>query len=329
MKVGVLGATGFLGGELVRLLAGHPNVDVVVRGSRANAGKRLSAVRPNLVGAADGLLEDLDAAALAERCELVFLALPHGTSAAAGRGLRQLGVPVIDLGSDFRLTEPADHVTYYGREPGAPELLDEAVYSLPELTGGPGEAGLIANPGCFATALALTLAPVADASRVLISGITGSSGSGIAPSAGVHHSLRGTDFKAYKPLRHQHLGEVRQLLAARGAVPSIAFVPHSAPVARGIHLTAFVEGVEGVIDRYREAYANSALVSVRAGALRMGSVVGTCRAEIGVVEDTDGVVVFCAIDNLLKGGSGQALQNLNLRQGWPETLGLPVIGAWP
>jgi N-acetyl-gamma-glutamyl-phosphate/LysW-gamma-L-alpha-aminoadipyl-6-phosphate reductase len=328
VRVGVLGATGFLGGELVRLLAEHPEVEITAMGSRSNAGKRLSQVRPNLVGAADGPLEDLDAAALADRCDLVFLALPHGTSALAGSALRAHGVPVIDLGSDFRLKAPADHVRYYGRTPGAPELLDEAVYSLPELTGAP-VGDLIANPGCFATALALTLAPVADADRVLVSGITGSSGSGIAPSAGVHHSLRRTDFKAYKPLRHQHLGEVRQLLASRGAVPSIAFVPHSAPVARGIHVTAFVEGVSGVIDRYRQAYANSALVSVTDGPLRMGAVVGTCRAEIGVVEGDDGVVVFCAIDNLLKGGSGQAVQNLNLRQGWPETLGLPLIGGWP
>lgn len=334
LPVGVVGASGFLGGELVRLLAAHPKVRLEALVAGRSAGQRLSAVRPGLRGPADGMLESFDAADLARRCALVFLALPHGTSAAAGRALRGEGVAVIDLGSDFRLRDPADHQRYYQRDPGAPELLDEAVYSLPELTGAPVDAGLIANPGCFATALSLTLAPLAPriGGPVQVFGVTGSTGSGISPSAGVHHSLRVNSFKAYKTLRHQHMGEVRQLLARRGSVPDVRFVPHSLPAPRGIHLTTVVsrDAVDGdVLEAYREAYAGAALVDVGEGEVRMGGVVGSCHAVISVAGDADTVVVFTAIDNLLKGGSGQAVQNLNLRQGWEETLGLPITGSWP
>jgi N-acetyl-gamma-glutamyl-phosphate reductase len=270
----------------------------------------------------------------------VFLALPHGESAVAGRALRTRGVRVIDLGSDFRLKDPAEHARWYGREPAAPELLDEAWYGLPELTGPPpAGTGLIANPGCFATALLLTLAPLAphlapDAD-VAVFGVTGSSGSGVAPSAGVHHSLRTTSFTAYKTLKHQHVGEVRQLLASRstaGAVPTFRFVPHSLPTARGIHLTTVLpSGSLGAdaLEVLRAAYADAALVDVVEGEIPMGAVQHSNRTLIGVVRAGADVVVFTALDNLLKGGSGQAVQNLNLWEGWDETLGLPVVGAWP
>jgi N-acetyl-gamma-glutamyl-phosphate reductase len=334
MPVGVVGASGFLGGEVVRLLATHPRAEVVARVANRSAGKRLSEVRPGLRGPADGLLEAFDADALAERCELVFLALPHGTSAQVGRELRARDVAVIDLGSDFRLVDPADHRRYYGREPGAPELLDGAVYSLPELTGAPVGADLIANPGCFATALSLLLAPLAPlvSGPVSLFGVTGSSGSGVSPSTGVHHSLRVSSFKAYKTLRHQHMGEVRQLLARRGGVPELRFVPHSLPAVRGIHLTAMVSRADLSGDpaaAYAAAYGDAALVDLTEGEIHLGGVVGSCHAVISLSGDDDTLVVFAAIDNLLKGGSGQAVQNLNLRQGWPETLGLPVVGSWP
>lgn len=338
IAVGVVGANGFLGGEVVRLLAQHPHVDVVARVGGKSAGAELSAVRPSLRGPADGPLEALDVDRLAERCQVVFLALPHGASAAAARPLRERGVAVIDLGSDFRLRDPADHVRWYGREAGAPELLGDAVYSLPELTGAvPAGAGLIANPGCFATALLLLLAPLAPLLRapVDVFGVTGSSGSGVAPAPGVHHSTRSTSFVAYKPLRHQHLGEVTQLLAARGPVPEIRFVPHSLPVPRGIHLTAILppDGVDGGGRRAREAladaYAGAAFVDVVDGEVPMGAVIHSNRAILGVSEQPAGVVLYAALDNLLKGGSGQAVQNLNIRQGWPETTGLPLLGSWP
>lgn len=336
VRVGVIGASGFLGGELVRLLAVHPKVDLVARVSGSTAGRRLSEVRPSLRGPADGVLEALDADALATRCDWVFLALPHGTSGEVATALHARGVGVIDLGSDLRLRDPADHERYYKRAPAAPELLDAAFYSLPELTGPiPDGCRLIANPGCFATALALCLAPVAghvEGGAITVFGVTGSSGSGVAPSAGVHHSTRVSSFIAYKPLVHQHLGELRQLLATRGAVPTIRFIPHSLPAARGIHLTVSIPRAALRADpltQLTDAYAEAPLVDVVRGPVPMGAVQQSCRALIGVGGDDDTVLLFCAIDNLLKGGSGQAVQNLNLAEGWDATLGLPTLGAWP
>jgi len=335
MRVGIVGATGFLGGEVVRLVAQHPHVQITALMGKSSAGKQMSEVRPGLVGPADGLIEAYDPDVLAERCDLVFLALHHGFSGVVGDQLLARGLRVIDLGSDFRLLEPADHVRYYGREPAAPNRLPEAVYSLPEITGAPDpSAKLIANPGCFATAMALTLAPIAPklSGPVHIFGVTGSSGSGIAPKLGTHHSLRPTNFVAYKPLTHQHLGEVRQLLAGLGDVPDITFVPHSAPMVRGIALTTTFRKADlsgNALELYQAAYGDKALVSIHEGPVPLGGVIGTVRTRIGVSGDSDTVVVHTAIDNLLKGGSGQAVQNMNLWMGWPETTGLPILGSWP
>lgn len=337
LRVGVVGASGFLGGEVVRLLAQHPEVTLTTLCAGTNAGKRLSEVRPSLRGPADGLLESVDPDRLAERCELVVLGLPHGESARVGKAMLERGTRVIDLGSDFRLVRPADHQTYYGRDPGAPEWLERAVYSLPELTGPPPRhAELIANPGCYATAMSLALGPLTEVlapdATVQVFGVTGSSGSGIKPSTRVHHALRSSDFRAYKTLNHQHVGEVRQLLAGRGHVPRIQFVPHSLPVVRGIHVTALVDRAHltgDAAERFHAAYDHTALIDVVDGEVHMGAVLGSVRGIVGLSGDADTLVVFAAIDNLLKGGSGQAVQNLNLSQGWPETLGLPVLGSWP
>lgn len=337
IPVGVVGANGFLGGELVRLLASHPHARVSAMCAGSSAGKRLSEVRPSLRGPADGLLEAFDADALASRCEVVFLALPHGESGIAGAALRARGVKVIDLGSDFRLRSADDHKRWYGREPTAPHLLEEAWYGLPELVGAPpASCGLIANPGCFATALALVVAPLARhlsaGAGIDLFGVTGSTGSGIQPAAGVHHSLRVSSFTAYKTLKHQHEGELRQLLADRGAVPSLRFIPHSLPASRGIHVTAVLDRASlahDPLDIYTDAFRDAALVDAQRGEIPMGAVQGSVRTLIGVSGDADTVVVFAAIDNLLKGGSGQAIQNLNLWMGWEETAGLPLLGSWP
>jgi len=336
-RIGVVGATGVLGGELVRLLAQHPAVQLTTVCASTSAGKLLHEVRPSLRGAGRHTVQAFAAEALARDCDLVFLALPHGTSAAAAAALLERDVAVIDLGSDFRLRRAAEVRHYYGHDPEHPELLEEAVYSLPELTGPiPAGTRLIANPGCFATALSLALAPLADrlgeGASVQAFGVTGSSGSGLSPSATVHHSFRRTSFTAYKALRHQHLGEVRQLLASRGDVPEIAFIPHSSTTVRGIHITATCrkQDLDGsVLQLLQDAYEDSSFVDVVAGEVPMGAVIGSNRALLGAVEDEDTAVVFCAIDNLLKGGSGQAIQNMNLLLGLDEELGLPSVGIWP
>lgn len=337
-RVAIVGASGYLGGELVRLLADHPVLRPALLAARSNAGEQLGAIRPNLAGLGSWELEPASAEAIAERCGLAFLALPHGASAALAIELLERGVPVIDLGSDFRLNHAADYPRYYRREHPAPSYLERAVYCLPELTGAPPEdAPIIACPGCFATALAMTLAPLVPAlgaeARVAVSGMTGSSGSGASPSAGVHHSLRHSNLVGYKPLAHQHLGEVRQLLIElHGRFPAIDFVPHSAPLVRGILLTAHLredELEEDPLELYHDAYGDQPLVDVVEGPVPLGAVVGSLRVRIGVASADGAVVVWTAIDNLLKGGAGQAVQIANLRAGLPLETGLPRLGIWP
>lgn len=331
-NVGVVGANGFLGGELVRLLAQHPHARLAAVVGGSTAGRALADVRPGLRGAGALQLDALDVDALAASCDVVFLAMPHGESGPVARALLALGVRVIDLGSDLRLRDADAERRWYGREPSANDVAQRAWYGLPELTGPPpADWQAIANPGCFATALALALAPVADlAPRATVFGVTGSSGSGVSPSAGVHHSLRVSSFTAYKTLKHQHMAELTQLLAARGPVPEIRFLPHSLPAVRGIHLTITLDADPvHVLERLRAAYAEAAMVDVLPGEVPMGAVVGSNRALLGVGGDGGGAVIFAAIDNLLKGGSGQAVQNLNLGMGWPETAGVPFVGMWP
>lgn len=322
-----------MGAELVRLLATHPRAEIAMLAGGESAGKTMRQVRPGFD--LDLLIEEPVADVLSARCDVVFLALPHGKSADLAYELLERGTPVFDLGSDFRLRTLQQAERWYGKAAPYDGLLNEAVYALPELTGGPPpNARLVACPGCFATALNLTLAPLAELltedDQVSCFGITGSSGSGIQPAPGVHHSTRMTGFTAYKPLSHQHVGEVDQLLAGRGAKFSYSFVPHSAPVARGIHVSTVVpRGADMTYKTYQSYYAGKPLIHVQDGPVNMGAVVGTCRVLIGVSGDERDSAVFIAIDNLLKGGSGQAVQNLNLWRGWPELDGLPLHALWP
>lgn len=331
IRVAVVGATGFLGSELVRLLYGHPHAELTYLAGASSAGKDLGDVRPGFLGM--GLnVRSVDVGEIAKSADVVFLALPHGESADIAAALIDGGRTVIDLGSDFRLRSAADVERFYGRGAPAPSLLASAVYCLPELTGPPPiGTQLVACPGCFATALNLLLAGVAGGvDSVDVFGITGSSGSGISPSTGVHHSLRGTNFTAYKPLRHQHEGEVSQMQKDLGHEITFRFVPHSAPLVRGIHLTAVLSaGIDLVGGKLNGRYEHCDGVTVVPGPVALGSVVGTNRVLIGYEGHDDSTAVFCAIDNLLKGGSGQAIQIFNLMNGFGEFEGIPMVAAWP
>ncbi len=336
-RVAIVGATGVLGGELVRLLSGHPHVEITAVCGSSSAGQPLHEARPSLRGAGELVVREFDATEIASLCDLAFLAVPHGTSAGPAAALLEHGVQVIDLGSDFRLRDADEVRRYYGGEPAPQALRETAHYSLPELTGAPPQdCQLIANPGCFATALSLALAPLtphlSGGASVQAFGVTGSSGSGAAATSKVHHSFRRTSFTAYKPLRHQHLGEVRQLIASRGSVPEIAFIPHSSALVRGIHVSITTRRSEldgDALSILKAAYRSASFVDVIQGEVPLGAVIGSNRALLGVSCDEDITVVFCAIDNLLKGGSGQAVQNMNLLCGFPEDAGLPVVGVWP
>ncbi len=338
-RVAVVGASGFLGGELLRLLASHPRFEVAMVCAHASAGAELATVKPALAGLGRRVLEPIDADAIGARADLAFLAMPHGESAPVADELSRRGVDVVDLGSDLRLADPADYPRYYGKEHARPQLLARAFYGLPELTGAPpaGAGRLVASPGCFATALALAIVPLAarlaPAARVAVTGLTGSSGSGAAPSVGVHHSLRTTGLVAYKPLEHQHLGELSQLVRARaGRDVAVDFAPHSAPVVRGILLSIHLRAAElegDALELLASAYRDHPLVTVSAGPVQMAEVTGSIRTRIGVTSVGGAVFVACAIDNLIKGGAGQAIENANLMMGWPLALGLPLVGTWP
>lgn len=332
-RVGVVGATGFLGGEALRLLIGHPNVEVTCVAAGSSAGKAFGDVRPAFAGVVDVRVAESDPENLAAYCDDVFLALPHGASADLAVALADRGVTVYDLGSDFRLRDPADHERYYGRPSPDPTWLARAVYCLPELTGPPrADAPIIACPGCFATALNLGLGPIAPhiapGTRVAAFGATGSSGSGIQPAPGVHHSTRSNGFLAYKALTHQHLGEVRQQVGSHFALD---FVPHSAPMVRGIHVT-LVLPTESLSVSPEEAfgvYADKPMIQVVPGTVNVGWANGSNRAFLGWAESDGATAIFVGIDNLLKGGAGQAVQIFNLKNGLPETAGIPMVGVWP
>ncbi len=331
MRVGVAGANGFMGAEAARLLLSHPHFELTLVSAGESAGKKLRDVRPGLD--TDLVLQPTDPSLFERHCDAVILALPHGASAPIAEDLIKRGRVVLDLGSDFRIKDPDESSRWYGRQAPRRRLLEEAWYGLPELTGPPPEGSrLIANPGCFATALCLGLAPLAGQpiEKVRASGITGSSGSGAAPSPGVHHSTRATNFVPYKPLEHQHLGEVFQLLTEKGASFDVDFVPHSAPLTRGIFLTLFVDlPEETLLKLYTTAFEGSSMIKVSQGPVPLGAVTGTNRTLIGISGSGPVSVVFVALDNLLKGGSGQGIQNLNLLFGRPESEGLPLHAMWP
>lgn len=347
VQAAVLGAAGYGGGELLRLLAGHPAVGTVQAVSKSHAGKPLHAAHPNLRGFVPGtFLAEADWGAFADADAVaVFSAQPHVTlakelavleTAWADAGIAAK-VVLIDLSGDFRLKDGGVFAEAYGVAHPAPERLGDFVYGLSEwnrevLKG----ATRIANPGCFATAVQLALLPLAglDLGFVAVSGVTGSSGSGALPSETTHHPTRATDFRAYKPLKHQHAAEVAQSLAARHADFEVAFVPHSAPLVRGIFATAqfrLPEGVDGkaLKARFEAAYAGCPFIRLMEGSPRLNAVNGSNACDLAVHAEGRHGVVLAALDNLLKGMAGEAVQNMNLALGLEETSGLWMAGGFP
>jgi N-acetyl-gamma-glutamyl-phosphate reductase len=277
------------------------------------------------------------------------MGLPHKVSAQKAPELLAAGVKVVDMSGDFRLRDAAAYERYYGAKHPHPELLGTFVYGLPELNREAiRKARAVASPGCFATTIELGLLPIARAGLlrgpVHVVGITGSSGSGVVPAAGTHHPVRAVNLKSYKVLDHQHTPEVEEtLIAACGTGPrdfELRFVPVSAPLSRGILVTSFVEIPESVSEEalrglYREAYANEPFARfVEDRVPEVAAVSGSNFAEIGLTlgparGGTRTLAVQSATDNLIKGGAGQAVQNMNLMLGLPETLSLEDPGPWP
>jgi N-acetyl-gamma-glutamyl-phosphate reductase len=346
VRVAVLGASGFVGGELVRLLQAHPEITVSVLAGKDSAGSTLASVHPNLSSTPLGgaVIEPVDPDEAARRADAVFLCLPHGASSLVVPPLLDSGMRVVDLSGDFRL-EAEDYPPWYGFTHPAPDRLPEAVYGLPELFAERlAGASLIANPGCFPTPAILGLAPLLRAGLletdvIHVDGKTGISGAGRASGdaaafANIHESVR-----PYRAPRHQHTPEMeRGLRLATGFEPTVTFVPHLVPAVRGVvttcyarlALTATTDVLTGALDA---AYRGRPFVRV----CRPGDMVdsqrtrGTNVVELQAVADerSGTAIVVGAIDNLVKGAAGQALQNLNLALGLDETEGLPTVAVAP
>jgi N-acetyl-gamma-glutamyl-phosphate reductase len=357
-KAAVIGGSGYGGAELVRRLILHPEVELVRVASVDYVGEPLAAAHPNLEGRTSLRFEALAPGEAAKGMDVVLLGLPHKVSAQKMPELMDSGARIVDLSGDFRLRDKDVYARYYGAEHPCPKLLDGTfVYGLPELSRNAIRgAKYVASPGCFATTIELALLPLARGrlldGDVEVVGITGSSGSGVVPSAGTHHPVRVSNLKTYKPLEHQHIPEIVQTLASAGA-PSVAlrFVPVSAPLARGIFATCFAHvrtgrpthgeersgaaGAVSLVDRvrslYADFYANEPFVRIPKRRLpEVVAVKGTNYAEVGVEARPDGLVAcFAVTDNLVKGGAGQAIQSMNLMLGLDERMSLEDPGGWP
>ena len=335
----VLGASGYVGGELLRLVAAHPEFELAVAVSGSASGKPIASEFPHLSQVlADHTFtapgEWLDKLAAGSNLAL-FSAAPHGASAGVIAGalesLAAMNVTahVVDSSADFRYASQEGYEQVYGSAHGAPQLLPEFSCALPEHTDDVATAH-VGHPGCFATATLLAAVPlirsgVSDA-EVFVSGVTGSTGSGKSPQAGTHHPVRNSNLYAYKPLAHRHAPEIAALTeAASGRPTRVHFVPHSGPFARGIHITlqarASIAEPE-LREIYEKAYENTPFVEVVAGTPRLKNVVASNMCHISVASDGDSVVVMSAIDNLVKGAAGGAVQWMNRLWDLPETAGL-------
>jgi len=338
--IAIVGAAGYGGQELLRLVATHPVFRVVHAGSRTHGGREVSEVLPQLQGFYRGLRFAGVETGIPAEAAAVVLAAPHGAARTlwpeivAGRP----DLRVVDLSADFRLKDRAAFDAYYG---GAHPSLDAAldfVYGVPETNREAiRRARHVANPGCFATGAVLALAPLAEAGAlrgdVCIAATTGSSGSGAEPKEGTHHPERAQDMRAYKVLAHQHLPEIEQELRriSGGGLFELSMVPQSGPFSRGIFTVAQLRVPDGVDAPalFRARYAREPFVRLRAETPALRHVVRTNFCDVAVVQKGTKVAVLSALDNLVKGMSGQALQNLNLMFELEETAGLLVPGANP
>jgi len=341
-KAAVLGGSGYGGAELVRRLLIHPEVELVRACSIDSIGEPLSSVHPNLERQTDLMFENLSPGDAAKGMDVVLLGLPHKISAKAMPEIMKSGARVVDLSGDFRLRDPAAYKKFYGADHPSPADLEKGtfVYGLPEVHRDRiKQARYVASPGCFATTIELALLPLAKngllSGDVEVVAITGSSGSGIAPSPATHHPSRAQNLRTYKPLEHQHVPEIELLLGEAGAKNfSLRFVPVSAPLTRGIFATCFVRVDPAESSRikglYAEAFAREPFVRVPKKRLpEVVAVSGSNYAEVGVQVEGSVVVCFGATDNLIKGGAGQGIQNMNLMLGLDERLMLEDPGPWP
>ncbi len=337
----VLGATGYVGGELLRLIAAHPNLTLAAAVSESRSDQPIAETFPHLTGVyADTNFSSHDdwLASIADGSKLaLFSAAPHGASAALiakvlkAAAIKNLQIHVVDSSADFRYSKQSDYEVVYGSTHGAPELLDQFYSSVPEHADNT-DALHVGHPGCFATAVLLASVPLIKSgltqAEVFVAATTGSTGSGRSPQAGTHHPERHSNTYAYKPLSHRHAPEISRLCeAASGRASKINFVPHSGPFARGIYATLQAKLIDDVSEQqiravFEAAYADSPFVQLVDGAPRLKNVVASNYCHIGVAVEDGTVVVMSALDNIVKGAAGGAVQWMNRLWKLPETSGL-------
>ena len=341
VAVGVIGASGYAGGELVRLVDGHPDLSIEVIAGHSSAGSPLSSVHPHLPGG-ERVLVSQDEALTAD-VDLMFLALPHGASAQPAMALLERGVRVADLGADFRLDDPALYAAAYGGAHPFPEQLGAWAYGLPELdrTHLVG-ADRVAVPGCYPTSAVLALTPLAaagliDTSAIVVDSMSGVSGAGRGVKANLTYGAIDESVAAYAVGRHRHRPEMEQAIAAgSGTSVTVSFTPHLVPMQRGLLSTCSAPAADGasledLAAALHKAYDDEPFVDVVADPPQTRWVVGSNRCVMSVHFDTHSnrAIVTSAIDNLLKGAAGQAVQCANLMLGLDETAGLPLAGWMP
>ena len=336
MDIGIIGGSGYTGGELMRLLSSHPEAKVKAVTSRSRKGHKVSDTHAHLRKIFDLEFEDLAPEEVASRCDIVFTAVPHGTAMQVVPELLDTGTRVIDLSADYRLRTDVFEKTYKLKHTDP----REAVYGIPELHPEVSQQRFIANPGCYPTGASLAAAALASAGlieRIVFDSKSGISGAGAEPSAVSHYPNMAENIQPYKLTTHRHRAEiVQELTGLDGSLKSISFTPHVIPSVRGILTTAhiFVKkelSEEDVSDIYNDFYRDKPFIRMLKGIPMLGNVRGSNFCDIGfeVENGSDRIVVISAIDNLVKGASGQAIQNMNLMFGLPETTGLWSPGLAP
>ena len=341
LKAGIVGGTGYTGVELLRLLSQHPRVEIAAITSRKEAGMQVADMFPSLRGRVDMAFSTPEDAPL-ERCDVVFFATPNGVAMQQTRELLEAGVRVIDLAADFRIQDIAEWQRWYGMEHACPDLVAEAVYGLPEVNRDRiRSARLVANPGCYPTAVQLGFLPLIEAGAVDTSWLvadckSGVSGAGRKAETHILYAEATDSLKAYAVPGHRHWPEIRQGLARMaGHAVGLTFVPHLTPMVRGIHATLYARLTREVDLQalYEGRYAAEPFVDVLPAKshpeTRSVRASNLCRIAVHRPQGGDTVVVLSVIDNLVKGASGQAVQNMNLMFGLEETAGLTQVPVSP
>ncbi len=343
LKVGIVGVSGYGGGELARLLLQHPDVELAYVTSGTYADQPLSAALPGMTGRTGLICEKFDASVAAEKCDFVFLAGENGLAMRVAPGLLEAGKKIVDLSADFRLKDADVYREYYKAEQSAPHLLQDAVYGLPELYKSQiTNARLLANPGCYVTSAILALAPVldhVDLGSIIVDSLSGVSGAGRSKfGLDYHFSEVNESARPYGVGgTHRHTPEIEQSLSWEAKRPvTLSFTPHLIPITRGILTTAYAN-LTGPSDALHTLYADFYKDAPFVNILEPGQfpatkhVFGTNYCHIGLAVDkrTNRVIVTSVIDNLVKGAAGQAIQNMNLMCGFDETSGLTMAAVWP